>query len=289
MPDGVHFNRLAIFGVGLLGGAIGRKSKEIGLARHVIGIGRDRQRLESACAMGAIDEWTTDIQKGVTDCELLILCVPVQKIIEYMPIVAKSVSSGTIVTDVGSTKKSIVETGKNLFHDNIFFVGSHPMTGSDKSGCLHSSEVAFKGVTCFVAVAPETDYAAAAKVALFWKALGMIPVIIDPTRHDDYVALVSHVPHLVSAALANAVSMCPEDLNFIRQICGKGFRDTTRLAMGDPPMWVEIFLENRQNIVNYLDGFIKMLARIKAAINNGDKVEIENFFASAKSFRKKFD
>jgi len=89
--------------------------------------------------------------------------------------------------------------------------------------------------------------------------------------------------------LANAVSMCPEDLNFIRQICGKGFRDTTRLAMGDPPMWVEIFLENRQNIVNYLDGFIKMLARIKAAINNGDKVEIENFFASAKSFRKKFD
>lgn len=289
MVDGAHFNRLSIFGVGLLGGAIGKKSKEMGLARHITGIGRDPQRLETACTMGAIDEWTTDIRKGAQDCDLFILCVPVQKILDYMPIIAEAVSSGAIVTDVGSTKKSIIETANKLFRDNRNFVGSHPMTGSDKSGCLHSSQVAFQGVTSFVIITPETDYAAAAKVALFWKALGMIPILIDPARHDDYVALVSHLPHLVSAALANAVSLCPEDLNFIRQICGKGFRDSTRIAMGDISMWLEIFLENRNNILNHLDDFIKILEQIRTYISNGNMNAIEIFLASAKSFREKFD
>ena len=289
MGEGAHFNRIALFGVGLLGGAIGMKSREIGLAEHVVGIGRDPQRLETAHAMGAIDEWSTDIKKGSVDCDLFILCVPVQKILDYMPMVADAVPSGCIVTDVGSTKKSIVETSIQLFKNDSYFVGSHPMTGSDKSGCLHSSQVVFNGITSFVAITPETDYSAAARVALFWKALGMIPVLIDPARHDDYIALVSHLPHLAAAALADAVSRCPEDLNFIRQICGKGFRDTTRIAMGDIAMWLEICLENRDNLLSRLDGFINILGEIRSAISNRDANAIETFLAHAKSFRETFD
>jgi len=289
MEDIIHFKKISIFGVGLIGGAIGMAVRKLGIADHVTGIGRSKERLETARTMGALDDYKTDIAAGASDCDLFIFCLPVQKIIENFPIVARSVKPGCIVTDVGSTKKTIIDAATSLFGQDKSFIGSHPMTGSDKSGCANAHEVVLNGVTCFVTVTHDTNYEAVAKVTLFWKALGMIPVLIDPLRHDEYVALVSHLPHIAAVALVNTVASCPEDLNFIRQITGRGFKDTTRIAMGDILMWLDICQENKDNINRHIDKFIGELDQIKASLQRKDLSAVQTFLERAKAFREKFD
>ena len=285
----IHFNKIAIYGVGLLGGAIGIASKKAGLADRITGIGRNDQRLKKALTLGAIDECTTKLEAGAADCDLFIFCLPVKKIVEQLPTVARLIQPGCIVTDVGSTKRAIVEASRGLFQEGRFFVGSHPMTGSNRSGCEHAPQIAFEGVTSFVTVVPETNREAVARIALFWKALGMVPVLIDPARHDEFAALVSHLPHLTAVALANTISHCPDDLNFLKQVSGKGFRDTTRVAMGDITMWQEICHENKTNIIRCLNNMTIELEKIKEALLRDDEAAIQSLLDRAKSFREKFD
>ncbi len=287
--DLVHFEKIAIFGVGLLGGAIGMATRRLKLADKVTGIGRSEERLRRAVELGAIDNFTTDIGQGARDCDFLILALPVKKIIESLPRIAAAVKPGCIVTDVGSTKKSIVEAARDIFTDDRFFVGSHPMTGSDKSGVENAHLVKFKGVTGYVTLAPETNRQAAAKVALFWKSLGMIPVLIDPGRHDAYAGLLSHLPHIAAVGLVNVVLHSPDDLNFLKQLTGAGFRHTTRIAKGDVTMWLDICLDNVENIVNYINQFTKELEKVKSAIEKKDASELQTLLENAKDFRQKFD
>ena len=289
MEDIIHFKKISIFGVGLIGGAIGLAVRRLGIADCVTGIGRSRERLETARDMGALDDYTTDIAAGASDCDLFIFCLPVQKIIEHLPLVARAVKPGCIVTDVGSTKKTIIDAAASLFGRDKSFVGAHPMTGSDKSGCANAPQVVFNGVTCFVTVTHDTNYEAVAKVTLFWKALGMIPVLIDPLRHDEYTALVSHLPHITAVALVNTVASCPEDLNFIRQISGRGFKDTTRIAMGDIMMWLDICQENGDNIIRYIDQLIGEMEKLKTSLQSKNLAAVQTFLERAKAFREKFD
>lgn len=243
------FRELAIVGVGLLGGSLGLACKETKLCEKIVGIGRSQEHLDDALAVGAVDTVTTDLVKGVSRADLIVLCTPVRHIVSIIPQVMRAAKHGAIVTDVGSTKGSITAAGEAVTpRRGGRFVGSHPMAGSEHSGVRHARPNLFAGSTCFVTKTPRTDLAAFARICRFWQELDSRVVIVRPDRHDRLVALISHLPHLLAVALVRAVDASGEDRNLIRGIIGNGFRDTTRIAHGHPALWRDIFSENRSEI-----------------------------------------
>lgn len=220
------------------------------LCKEVIGIGRSPAPLEEARRLEAIDGSTLDAQQGIKGADLVVLCTPVRHIIEALPQLISFARPGTIFTDVGSTKASIVRAGEAAAAQaGCFFVGSHPMAGSEKSGVRHARENLYQDSTCFVAKTPETNKTAFAKVCGLWEVLGARIVISRPERHDQLVASISHLPHVVAVALVRAVERFSEDKNLIKGIIGNGFRDTTRIACGDSQMWEDICTDNHEQIV----------------------------------------
>lgn len=243
------FHKISIIGVGLLGGSIGMAALTRGLCREVVGIGRTQTGLQEAVRQGAISVGTTDLEHGLAGAELVIISTPVNHILEILPKVVAACAPGTIITDVGSTKATIVARGDEVTQGTgHFFVGSHPMAGSEKSGVQHGRASLFEGSTCFITRTQHTDAAALAKVFRLWKLLGARLVVSRPERHDSLTALVSHLPHLAAVAMVRTVEQFNEDRNLIRGIIGNGFRDTTRIAGGSPEMWEDICTDNRSQI-----------------------------------------
>jgi prephenate dehydrogenase len=243
------FQQIAIVGAGLLGGSIGLAAKERCLCSEVVGVGRARGSLDEARRLGAIDRATTDLRAGIAKADLVILCTPVRHILSILPDVLKAVRPEALVTDVGSTKMSIVRCGEEIAAQlGKRFVGSHPMAGSEKSGVRHAKPGLFEEATCFVTRTPSTPGDAFARICEFWRSLGSRLVVSRPDRHDQLVAMISHLPHLVAVSLVRAVDSLKEDKNLIKGIIGNGFRDTTRIACGNAQMWEDICAENTGEI-----------------------------------------
>jgi prephenate dehydrogenase len=236
--------RLAIVGLGLLGGSVAKAARGAGLARHVVGIGRDRERLAPALADGGVDEVTTDLALGVADADFVLLAAPVATIESMLEPLWEAVSPEALVTDVGSTKAGIARRAAELAGRRSFgFVGSHPMAGSEQSGYAVARADLFRGATVIVTPDDSTPPGVIKEVGGFWERLGAGRVLcLPPEVHDRAVAAISHVPHLVACALVDAVQRAdPEAF----ALAAGGFRDTTRIAAGDPDMWAQIFLANR--------------------------------------------
>ena len=284
----ISFSKIVIYGVGLIGGAIGLAVRKQGLSNKVVGIGRSKAKFQKAVEIGAIDEGTTDVEKGLEDADLVILALPVGEIINCLPAVAKAVKPGCIVTDTGSVKKTIVEAAKSCIPPDRFFLGSHPMAGSEKTGVENAGDVKLEKATCFVTLVQDTDRGTLAKLALFWKSLKMIPLLIDPSRHDRYVSLFSHLPHLASAALVQTCSEAPDDQNFLKQVCGSGFRDATRLAMGNANLWTDIIQTNAEYILPDIDRLIRRLEELKAILSKKDAARLKAYLEEAKQSRQSF-
>lgn len=264
------FDRIAILGVGLLGGSMGLAAKERKLCREVVGVGRSKASLDEALRIEAIDKGTTDLVRGVADADLIVLCTPVRHIVSILPDIVKAAKPGAIITDVGSTKSSIVSAGEELAaSQKKAFVGSHPMAGSEKSGVRHSRADLYTDTTCFVAKTARTEAQAFAIICAFWRALETRIVVMRPERHDNLMGLISHLPHLVAVALVRAVDASGEDKNLIKGIVGNGFRDTTRIAAGNTQMWEDICADNSGEIGKSLLRFRNMLDEIIAASSAG--------------------
>lgn len=243
------FKRISIIGVGLLGGSVGMAALERNLCQEIVGIGRSQTGLQEAIRQGAISRGTTDMRGGLADADLIVLCTPVRHIFSILPEVVAAAPPGAIITDVGSTKNSIVTQGDEITRGTgKFFIGSHPMAGSEKTGVRYSRPDLFEESTCFVTRTSETDNNAFAAICSLWRALGSRLVISRPTRHDSLAAVISHLPHLAAVALVRAVENVNEDRNLIRGIIGNGFRDTTRIAAGSSEMWEDICVDNHAEI-----------------------------------------
>ncbi len=224
-------------------------AKENKLCEQVIGIGRNRLSLDEAKRLEAIDEGFTDLKAGIESADLIVLCTPVRHIVSVLSEVYAHCKPGAIITDVGSTKERIVRTGEaGAASANAFFVGSHPMAGSEKTGVRHSRADLYAGATCFVTKTEKTDMKALVRLCSFWRALESRVVLVRPERHDYLVAMISHLPHLMAVALVQAVEASKEDKNLIKGIIGNGFRDTTRIACGSPEMWDDIFSDNCERL-----------------------------------------
>ena len=276
--------RLAVVGVGLLGGSIALGARAHDVAREIIGIGRDRARLEPPLRSGAVDRVTTDLAAGVRDADFVVLAATVLANEQLLAEAWRAVAPGAVITDVGSTKRGITAAADRLARAQPrAFVGSHPMAGSEKSGYAVARADLLQNATVIVTPTDASDPRAVKGATAFWEALGARVSALDPETHDRVVAAISHLPHVAAWALVDAVARFePAALAF----AARGFKDTTRIAAADPAMWTEILLGNRDAVVASLAAFRGALADLERLIASGDRDGIAALLARLKTRRE---
>ena len=270
---------LTIVGVGLIGGSIGLAARRRGMVGRVIGVGRQQASLDRALAIGAIDVGSLDLAAAVRHAQLVVFCSPVDYIADQVLAAAPHCPLGALLTDAGSTKAAIVARLDGHMPEGVAFVGSHPLAGSEKRGPEHADPDLFQGRLTLVTPGPHSDLTAVARTANFWGVLGSHVRVIDPVEHDRAMALTSHLPHLVASALA---SVLPPELH---ELTATGFRDTTRVAAGDPSLWTGIFLQNRDPVLAGLKRVEERLATLRAALEGGDRAALDRLLAQGKKVR----
>lgn len=280
------FNLVSILGVGLIGGSLALALKKRGVAKKIIGYGRDRERLIEAKRRGIIDEYSVDLEE-VAQAELIVLATPLgvfQKITEKISPLLKAKS---IYMDVGSVKKTVVEIIEKIIPRDVQFVPTHPIAGSEKTGFEFAKEDLFKDARVIITPTERTDVEALSKISLMWQKLGARVELMTPEEHDKIYALMSHLPHLISFCLVNTVNEI--DSNLIKY-AGTGFRDTTRIAKSSPEIWSDIFKMNYNNILEILSFFEKTIENIKKILARGDSdKELIEFIERAKNLRERID
>lgn len=277
-----RFNRVVILGVGLLGGSLGLALRKHKLAKQVIGWGRDSARLRKARKLGVIQEAYTDLGLAVAEADLIVLCTPFDRFDELLQDLALLAPKGCIVTDVGSVKGRVTQWQR--LAKPLKFVGSHPMTGGEKTGFEHAHPLLFKGAACIVTPAAGTDKSALAKVAALWRALGSQVQSLSPAEHDRVVAKVSHLPHAVAFALSAALAGQGARSDF--EVAGNGFWDSSRVAASDPILWNAIFGSNRSNVVRLLKAVEAQLLGLRKDIQAGRRRQVHARLRKASAFRQ---
>src|SRR5262245_14388901 len=273
------FDSLTIVGVGLIGGSVGLAAKENAATRRVVGVGRNPDTLARARDLGAIDEFTTDLAAGVRSADVVVFCSPVDRIARQALDAAPYARPGALFTDAGSTKATIVRDLDAGLPAHIRFVGAHPLAGSEKQGPEPARADLFDGRVCVLTPTSRTDAAALARVDLFWRALGCEVKRLTPEEHDLALATTSHLPHFVAALIAGQL---PERW---RPFTATGFRDTTRIASGDPRLWAAIAHENALALAHALDQFAGRLDELREVVLARDTAELTRILADAKRVR----
>jgi prephenate dehydrogenase len=274
-----QWNRVAIIGVGLIGGSLGLDLLRRRLARHVVGIGRRVANLEIAQARGLVTSTSMSIPAGVAECDLVIVCTPVGDVAGRLLEAAASTPAGCLLTDAGSTKGTIVAELDARLPSAVRFVGSHPLAGSEKAGPQAAVADLFVGRTVVITPTSRTRPADEAAVRELWQSLDARVVSMTPDEHDRVVAATSHLPHLAAAALAAATPAEGAEL------IARGWLDTTRIAGGDVELWTQIFAANRTHVLTALEQYGKVLDSFRQAIIAGDDAKLRDLLNEAKRAR----
>jgi cyclohexadieny/prephenate dehydrogenase len=276
------FKQLTVLGPGLLGGSIGLAARARKVAGRVVLWARRPEACDEAVAAGAADAAGLDLAEAARDADLVVFATPVGIMGSLAAKLVPVLKPEALVTDVGSVKYPVVTELDSLFAGKARFVGSHPMAGSEQSGIGAARKELFEGSVCILTPTDRTDAGAVQQVAEFWKSLGASIRTLPPLEHDEVVALVSHLPHLVAAALVNLVcSDGPRPLEF----AGGGLRDTTRIASSPPGMWQEICSTNREEVCRALARFIEQLESVQAMLRNREDANLTAYLKRAKFFR----
>lgn len=275
------FNKISIIGVGLIGGSIGMAAKKKKIARHVVGVGRRLSSISKAKKLGAVDEATLDLKKGIGKSNLIIVAAPTDIVIKKIKECVKYINSPTIIIDVASVKEKIVKEIDNIIKNKklISFIGTHPMAGSEETGVSMARPDLFNNSICIITPSKHTKIPAANKIKGFWRALGAKVEVMSPDKHDFAVAKVSHLPHMLAYNLV--VSCSEEEIN----LAGPGFKDSTRIARSNPKMWAEIFIQNKANIIKAKKIFDKNIKLLESYIARKDKKGLLTKLTSAKRKR----
>ena len=276
---GKPLQHVTIVGVGLLGGSAALAIKANDASVKIAGVGRRQASLDAARDVGAIDSSHLDPGEVVGKTDLVILATPVQAFAAHLKAIAPRLRRGAVVTDVGSTKARVVATAERILGKGGPFVGSHPMAGSEQKGVQASRADLFTGATCILTPTASTRPSVVRRVGALWTSLGMRTVQMTPAEHDRTLARISHLPHV----LASLLMMLPKDSDLT--VAATGFRDTTRLASGDPEMWRDILTTNRRAVLGALDALDRDLRGLRECIESGDAGRIEQFLAAAKRRR----
>jgi prephenate dehydrogenase len=276
----MQVDQLTIVGVGLIGGSVGLAAKAGGLARRVVGVGRDDRNLARAEASGAIDGFTTDLSEAAKSSDLVVVCTPVDRVAKDVLQAAAVAPARCLITDVGSTKGNIVRAlaGK-MPAAGATFIGSHPLAGSEKRGSANSKADLFHDRVVVVTPTAETDPEATAVIDLFWRSVGARVIRMDPFEHDTALAVTSHLPHAAASALAGVTPFAWLGLT------AGGFRDSTRIAAGDPDLWAAIFEANREAVLGAVDQFAERMTEFRHLLASGDGAGLTRWLADGKRVR----
>ena len=284
----VHWKKVTLVGVGLLGGSLGLALKRRRLANSVWGFVRRPGSLRECQRFGAVDQATLNLEEAVTGADLVVLCTPIAQMPPLAERTVRFLSPGTIVTDVGSVKASVVrDVSSVMSKPGAHFVGSHPMAGSEKTGVAAAQADLFVDAVCVVTPEPKSNRSAVGKIVRLWKSVGCRVLQMAPETHDELVSRSSHLPHILAAQLSNLV-LNPNAPKNQALLCANGFRDTTRIASGSPEMWRDIALANRKNLLIALDSFVDHLGEFRRVLRRGDEAAISRFLEQAKQRRDKW-
>jgi len=285
-----HFKKLVIHGVGLLGGSVGLAVRKAGIAERVIGLGRSTERLERAKTLEAIDELSIDPEQALGQADALLLAVPPREIRRTFRIFGPLLNPGTFVTDVGSVKHRLVNEAESALPEGIQFIGSHPMAGSENSGVEHATGDFFTGSTSILTPTFHTKQEALKTGREFWQALGANVLVLSPEEHDEILAGISHLPHLIAAALIQSICRETNSMDLIRNLAGGGLRDTTRIAAAETETWKQIFSENKDLILRRLDACEVVLQEWRSALEMKDPAgldaELERLWIEGRNARR---
>jgi cyclohexadieny/prephenate dehydrogenase len=282
------FERLCLVGIGLIGSSIARVARARGdLARVVVATARRPETLARVRELGIVDVVEDDPRKAVEGCDAVILCVPVGAYAGVMAQIAPYLSPGCVLSDVGSTKGSVVRDLSPLLPAGVHLVPAHPMAGTEHSGPDAGFAELFDGRYCIVTPLPGSDAAAVEKVREFWRRCGSMIETLDPVTHDRAVAIVSHLPHLIAFTICGtADDLAEETKESVLKFAAAGFRDFTRIAASDVDMWRDVFLNNREALLEMLARFSEDAHALGRAVRYGQAEFIEDRIRRGRKIRR---
>lgn len=281
----VHFKKVAIIGVGLIGGSLAMAMKQKRMADTIVGIGRGTANLELAMRLGVVDSISVDIESGVSGADLVVVAVPVLKTGETIKKAASGLTSPCIITDVGSVKKAIIDECEAALPKGITYVPGHPIAGTENSGVEAAMANLYNERVCILTPTSNTPQTDIAKIREMWQEAGSRVVIMDAATHDRLLSAISHLPHMIAYTLVNTVAASGEkNIDFLKYSAG-GFRDFTRIASSSPEMWADVCAMNKDNIIGMIENFQRQLETLKRLMVHGDFKGVKANFESAKKIR----
>ena len=281
-----RIKKVAIIGVGLLGSSLGLALKRFTEVTEIYGYDRQKKHLATALEIGAIDKKFMDFENGLAEVDLVVLAVPVAAITDTLLEIQPKLTAETIVTDVGSTKSELVAELKLQLDAKLTYIPGHPMTGSEVSGPAGADAYLFENAIYVLTPLEDTEQEKLALLEELLEKVGAILMYMEPNDHDRVVAAVSHLPHLVACALVDSVGELAKTDERAFFLAAGGFRDTTRIAAGDPTMWSDICLNNVEYIVEMLENFKQKLVDFSALLTESDYQQLFDKFASIKDLRE---
>jgi len=277
--------RLALIGVGLIGGSLARALRDAGHVDEVVGYGRGLDNLQRANELGVVDRIETSLSAAVYDADMVVLATPVGSMAKILETIEPYLTHDAVVTDVGSVKATIVEAARAALGNKLSrFVPGHPIAGTERTGVDASYSSLFVGRRVVLTPLPETRVEAVARVRAMWQAAGADVVSMSVEHHDTVLAATSHLPHLLAYALVDMLSRLNDSKEIFSYAAG-GFRDFTRIASSDPVMWRDISLANRDAIVKMLKMYRKELDELTSAVAAGNGTTLQSLFERSKAAR----
>ncbi len=280
-----YIDKLAVVGVGLIGGSLALALKDAGAVGHVVGIGRGLPNLETALRLGVVDSYTQDLAEGVADADVIFLATPVQALGAVAEQAMPHLKAGAIITDGGSVKQAVIDAIEPHLRDDVHFVPGHPIAGTENSGAEAAFATLYCDRRCILTPTENTDAEALDRMQRMWQLVGSQVVIMDVEKHDRVLAAISHLPHMVAYALVNAVGSYDRYNENILEYSAGGFRDFTRIASSDPTMWRDIAMTNRDALIEMMEQFETFFAELKEDVAIGSGERLFEFFRRSKESR----
>ena len=282
-----EFKKIAIVGLGLIGGSLAWSLKKSGRIGNVTGIDTDRDSIDFAVSEKIIDEGYTGLRGSISDAGIIVIATNVGQIVKTAKAIIPLAGKGAVITDVGSVKGRIVRDIEKILPAHLRFVGGHPIAGTENSGVRSGDPGLFKGKRFIITPTPKTDPKAIKKVASLWKMAGAEIHEMDPEAHDRIFGFVSHLPHIVAYSLVDTILSAP-DAETLLDFAGGGLRDFTRVAASSPGMWADIFTVNRENALKSIKKFKKSLEKLEAVIENKDSESLKKLLSRSSRARREF-
>jgi prephenate dehydrogenase len=277
-------NKIAVLGLGLIGGSLGLSLQKAGVAKHLSGYDSNQDVTYQAWEIGAITEICDKVENAVEGADMVILATPILALRELLERIAPTLKRGVLVTDTASTKVQVLNWAKTMLPPHVTFVGGHPMAGRELSGIKAAETRLFEGCTYCLIPLEKASSEGVEQLSEIVTRLGAHPFVLDADRHDRLVAGISHLPFVLSSALVQCLGK-EEDWRELTRLAAGGFRDMSRLAAGSPTMYRDICVTNKEEILNWLDALASELDTIRSLITHEDNV-LEPYFAQAKQLRE---